>query len=121
MKIGLEPLGLVPQKWKDWSPWELVLLSPRLVPWQNRVGALEVGASQKSKLVLGKLIVTIYILYLFYCKDYINKSIYSYCSFCVLNINVLTGKIIIGKEILIHPPSQYFQQLVSEPVPSLKA
>jgi len=47
----------------------------------------------------------IYISYLFYCKDYINKIIYSYCSFCVMNINVLIGKITIEKEILIHPPS----------------
>ena len=51
-----------------------------------------------------QLIVTIYILYLFYCIVYINKSIYSCCSSCVLNIYVLTGKTIVGKRNIDSPP-----------------
>ena len=51
---------------------------------------VQVGAWQQ--------IGTIYILYLFYCKDYINKIIYSCCSSCALNTNVLTGKITIEKK-----------------------
>ena len=52
---------------------------------------------------------TPYILYLFYCKYYINKIIYSCCSSCVLNINVLTSKTIVEKRNIDSPP-QYFQQ-----------
>ena len=61
--------------------------------WYSRGQSLtevQVGAWQQ--------IGTIYILYLFYCKDYVNKIIYSYCSSCVLNINFLTGKITIEKK-----------------------
>ena len=68
--------------------------------WSSRGWSLtkvQVGAWQSN--------ATIYILYLFYCKDYINKSIDTCFSSSVLNINVLTGKIIVEKEMLIHPPS----------------
>lgn len=82
---------------------ELVLVNPRLVPWQDKVSALEVGASQKVQVGAWQQIGALYILYLIYCKGYINKSIYSCCSFCVLNINDLTGKNNNWKGTLIHP------------------
>ena len=86
-------IGLVPQNWQGWS-----LGSPSrclentgwsLGNWRS-VSSSRVGA--------------LHILYLIYCKEEINKSIYSYCSFCVLNISDLTVKNNNWKETLIHPP-----------------
>ena len=50
--------------------------------------------------------------------SYINKSIYSCCSFCVLNIYDLTSKTIVRKRNIDSPPSQYFQHLHREALPS---
>ena len=47
-----------------------MLLSPRLVSWQNRVGALEVGTSPKSELELGDWLQP-----LIYCIYFIAKAI----------------------------------------------
>ena len=74
------------------------------MPWQDRVGTVEVGASQKVQASVWQHVGALYIFYLIYCKGYINISIYSYCSFCVLNINDLTGKNNNWKGIMIHPP-----------------
>jgi len=48
------------------------------------------GGWSLTKVQVGawQLIATIYILYLLYTKDYINKSINTCCSSCVLNISV---------------------------------
>ena len=79
-------------------------------PHRDKVGALgRPGWSLvKSKSVLGKVHVGAWwiedwclhlgldsyiLLYWIYCKEEINKSIYSYFPFCVLNIGDLTGKI----------------------------
>ena len=91
--IGLEPLRLVPQNWQGWSlgcPSRcLENTGWSLGNWRS-VSSSRVGA--------------LHILYLIYWKEEIKKSIYSYCSFCVLNISDLTGKNNNWKEILIHPP-----------------
>jgi len=85
-----------------------VLLSAELLPWQNRVGALEVGASQKSKLVLGNclqpFIYFIYFIALFVLIKAFIPAIY----YCVPYTNVLVIKITIKKGILIHAPLSVF-------------
>ena len=107
LDIGLEPLRLVPQNWQGWN-----LGNTKSVLGTIKVGALEVqvGAWKYRlepgdwRLVSSSRVGALHILYLIYCKEENNKSIYHYCSFCVLNISDLIGKNNNWKEILIHPP-----------------
>jgi len=72
-----------------------VLLGVELLLWQNIVGAKDVGASQKSKLVLGNSLQTFLYCIYFIAPFVLIKAFILAFYFCVPYINVLVIKITI--------------------------